>query len=454
MNRMSVTEIAKAVSAKHGLKQETAETFVTSLFKVINDGLHNDKAVKVRGLGTFKIIDVRERESVNVNTGERVTIEGHGKINFTPDSVMRDLVNKPFAKFETVVLNDGVELDELNKVNGSAFDDDDDESADNEADITTEQTEEVPETHNAESVHAAVVHAAEVMEAISPSAETNRPEEEEPVHETVNDIPESSVPTYPAADEAEEETVKSIFNNPTSVSPENTENETEAGNVILAAEKTDTEESSTGEGRDTEKSVENSTEQEEDNIDDDTDNWENSSHRRNRVLLIVSAALLIAVTAFACGYLLGQDMASRPVFKTVKVYNIVRKKPVADTVKTTVAAPKNIETDSKKTAEDKEKTDEEEKGRTAATAENVPVKNEEQQNGTALSTAKRQVRTGAYTITGTEQTITVKKGQTLKKISKLYLGDGMECYIQVHNNMEELSEGMKVKIPKLKLKKH
>ena len=115
MDRISIQDIAKALVDKHGLSQNDAENFVTTLFDVLNEGLHKEKIVKIKGLGTFKVIDVRERESINVNTGERVLIDSHGKITFTPDAVMRDLINKPFAQFETVILNEGVDLDEMSK---------------------------------------------------------------------------------------------------------------------------------------------------------------------------------------------------------------------------------------------------------------------------------------------------------------------------------------------------
>ena len=111
MGKVSIQDIAKFISDKHGLSRQEAEAFVTAVFDVISEGLDAEKSVKVKGLGTFKVIDVRERESVNVNTGERVVIGGHGKITFTPDTIMRDLVNKPFAQFETVVLNEGVDLE-------------------------------------------------------------------------------------------------------------------------------------------------------------------------------------------------------------------------------------------------------------------------------------------------------------------------------------------------------
>lgn len=113
MERISIQEIANVLVAKSGLKKKDAERFGTTLFEVVKDGLASDRLVKIKGLGTFKIIDIEARESVNVNTGERVLIEGHEKITFTPDSTMKELVNKPFSQFETVVLNEGVVFDDM-----------------------------------------------------------------------------------------------------------------------------------------------------------------------------------------------------------------------------------------------------------------------------------------------------------------------------------------------------
>ena len=113
MERISIQEIANVLVAKSGLKKKDAERFGTTLFEVVKDGLASDRLVKIKGLGTFKVIDIEARESVNVNTGERVLIEGHEKITFTPDATMKELVNKPFSQFETVVLNEGVVFDDM-----------------------------------------------------------------------------------------------------------------------------------------------------------------------------------------------------------------------------------------------------------------------------------------------------------------------------------------------------
>lgn len=113
MGKLTVQDIAKSLAGKSGLAQRDASQFASEVFAVILQGLEKDGQVKVKGLGTFKIISVEARESVSVRTGERVVIEGHEKVTFTPDSVMKELVNKPFSQFETVVLNEGVEFDDL-----------------------------------------------------------------------------------------------------------------------------------------------------------------------------------------------------------------------------------------------------------------------------------------------------------------------------------------------------
>ena len=113
MAKTLLQEIAAKVAKKQGITIKAAETFVTNFFSVVREGLEADKQVKVRGLGTFKIIPVKPRESVNVNTGERVLIEGHDKLTFTPDSSMKELVNRPFSQFDTVELEDGVDFGDM-----------------------------------------------------------------------------------------------------------------------------------------------------------------------------------------------------------------------------------------------------------------------------------------------------------------------------------------------------
>ena len=193
MGKVSVAWIAEAIAGKHGLTQKDAEQFVATFFDLINEALHEEKMVKVKGLGTFKVIDVRERESINVNTGERVVIESHGKISFTPDPIMRDLVNKPFAQFETVMLNDDVDIEELNAV-----------SVDEEPlTIVDEQPQEVEEESNVAAAGPEVVDEQPLMNEDQSQEETvPQPQEvEEPivdvVGQSVDEEPEQVVEEEP-----------------------------------------------------------------------------------------------------------------------------------------------------------------------------------------------------------------------------------------------------------------
>lgn len=112
MSKLNIYDLCSVLTSKNGLDDKESHRFIKAMFDVIQEGLDEDKVVKVKGLGTFKIIEVDDRESINVNTGERVLIEGHSKLTFTPDSVMKEIVNKPFSQFETVILNEGVDFPE------------------------------------------------------------------------------------------------------------------------------------------------------------------------------------------------------------------------------------------------------------------------------------------------------------------------------------------------------
>ena len=129
MGKLTIQEVAKILTEKNGLSPREASNFAAEMFSVILQRLQEGDAVKVKGLGTFKIINVEARESVSVRTGERVVIDSHSKVTFTPDTIMRELVNKPFSQFETVVLNDGVEFEDIK-----------DDEAEEEATVTEKPT--------------------------------------------------------------------------------------------------------------------------------------------------------------------------------------------------------------------------------------------------------------------------------------------------------------------------
>ena len=146
MAKSTLQAIAAVIADRYDLKGSEATAFVAAFFDQIREGLALDKQVKVRGLGTFKLQPVKARESVNVNTGERLVISGHDKMAFTPDNAMKELVNRPFADFETVMIKDGVNIDAIPTPAESAADEDGDE-------CTTETTPTETESESSAEDH-------------------------------------------------------------------------------------------------------------------------------------------------------------------------------------------------------------------------------------------------------------------------------------------------------------
>ena len=445
MGKVSVAWIAEAIAGKHGLTQKDAEQFVATFFDLINEALHEEKMVKVKGLGTFKVIDVRERESINVNTGERVVIESHGKISFTPDPIMRDLVNKPFAQFETVMLNDDVDIEELNAV-----------SVDEEPlTIVDEQPQEVEEEPNVAAAGPEVVDEQPLMNEDLPQEETVPllQEVEEPLLEVaerfVEEEPEQVVEEEPeqVVEEEPEQVVEEELPVEAEEQPQQAM-ETEAALMPVEASPVDDE---------PQPEEESSPVEEEPLAAQDEDDEEaekpSSFFERHETLLLTLSHLFVAAIALAIGYIIGVqhfDM-DRPVVQetvvdsTARVSKTVVKPAAKDSVKDSVKEK------AQQVKEDKHLLKEED-------VVNVPAAATHDQSATAndskqLATANAMVKTGAYRIVGTAKTITVKKGDTMERLSRLYLGEGMSCYIQLHNGVAEVSEGMRLKIPKLELKK-
>ena len=433
MGKVSVAWIAEAIAGKHGLTQKDAEQFVATFFDLINEALHEEKMVKVKGLGTFKVIDVRERESINVNTGERVVIESHGKISFTPDPIMRDLVNKPFAQFETVMLNDDVDIEELNAVSVDeeplAIVDEQPQEVEEEPSVAAagpEVVDEQPLMNEDQSQEETVPQLQEVEEPLLEVAERFVEEEpEQVVEEEPEQVVEEELPV-----EAEEQPQQAM--------------ETEAALMPVEASPVDDEPQPEEESSPVEE--EPLAAQDE---DDEEEEKPSSFFERHETLLLTLSHLFVAAIALAIGYIIGMqhfDM-DRPVVQetvvdsTARVSKTVVKPAVKDTVKEKAQQVK----------EDKHLLKEEDVVHVpaAATHDQSATANDSKQ----LATANAMVKTGAYRIVGTAKTITVKKGDTMERLSRLYLGEGMSCYIQLHNGVAEVSEGMRLKIPKLELKK-
>ena len=445
MGKVSVAWIAEAIAGKHGLTQKDAEQFVATFFDLINEALHEEKMVKVKGLGTFKVIDVRERESINVNTGERVVIESHGKISFTPDPIMRDLVNKPFAQFETVMLNDDVDIEELNAV-----------SVDEEPlAIVDEQPQEVEEEPNVAVAGPEVVDEQPLMNEDQSQEETvpQLQEVEEPivnvVGQTVEEEPEQVVEEEPeqVVEEEPEQVVEEELPVEAEEQPQQAM-ETEAALMPVEASPVDDEPQPEEESSPVEE--EPLAAQDE---DEEEEEKPSSFFERHETLLLTLSHLFVAAIALAIGYIIGMqhfDM-DRPVVQetvvdsTARVSKTVVKPAAKDSVKDTVKEK------AQQVKEDKHLLKEEDVVHVpaAATHDQPATANDSKQ----LATANAMVKTGAYRIVGTAKTITVKKGDTMERLSRLYLGEGMSCYIQLHNGVAEVSEGMRLKIPKLELKK-
>ena len=191
MGKLTIQDIAKVLVEKSGLTQKEANKFATEMFSIIQQRLEEDELVKIKGFGTFKIINVEARESVSVRTGERVMIDSHAKVTFTPDTVMKELVNKPFSQFETVVLNDGVEFDDV--------------AEDNEEDVAPVEdvispVEELPVVEMAQ-----VEEGPQVVE--TPQIEEEPQVEEEPQIEEEPQVEETPMVTLAEDEPVEEEPV-------------------------------------------------------------------------------------------------------------------------------------------------------------------------------------------------------------------------------------------------------
>ena len=421
MSKFFIQDIARLVAGKHGLSQHEAEVFVSMLFDVINEGLHGDKVVKVKGLGTFKVIDVRERESVNVNTGERVTIESHGKITFTPDPVMRDLVNKPFAQFDTVVLNDGVDLDAMSKVqtpDESVIIDDEGVVSGDVEEYESGDDEYVPSGKIDDVLPDSDVGGSSLQENIITM---------DPVYERTDIV----------------DTMEDIGGGDIVVENATCQEKTTDIDVDTdVAEKKMLMQSDS----DGEQVAYNEKEDKADNRK--LKNYaDKHSLLRDRILTYSVCLLLIGAICLVIGYYWGRNSV-KPVVR-YKTVHIIEKSEATVAEKDsltlgTILPAKDVD----KSSVDSMRHIKDEKQDCSGNGVDKDAKSE----SNSLRNARTMVNSGAYKIVGTTKTIIVKKGETLEKISKFYFGDGMECYIQVHNGIDDVTEGMRLKIPELKLK--
>lgn len=407
-----MSDLAARLAELTGMSKRKAQLFMSAIVETIQEGINNDKMVKIKGLGTFKVIDVDARESVNVNTGERLTINSHQKLTFTPDNAMKDLVNKPFSQFETVVLNDGVEFDDNTES-------EEEEAADAVEEQSEEQSEEQVEEQVAEQVKDEVV--------------------EEPPVTNVEEAPVAKEAETPAPAVKEEAVVKEetvITEEPTASEESTVPEESVVSKMSVVPEKAE--------------------------VIEEPEAPEDSEESRSYWWVWLLLAVVACVGSFAGGYIFGRHMDRNALSEdnTQKTDSVVTAPaPVVAQNKHTLKVDSVKPAIEQVTEQPKQEVVEQSKKETVEQPKKETVaqpKKEAEPYWKKYEDMDSRVRTGAYDIVGFDHTVKVKSGETMKRLAKRVLGEGMECYIEVFNNIssdQPLKEGQDIKIPKLELKK-
>ena len=474
MSKNSLNGLADKLAEKSGLSQIEAELFIRKMFDVCHQGLAADKIVKMRWLGTFKVTSVKERESVDVNTGERIVIEGRDKISFTPDNILKEIVNKPFAQFETVIVNDGVDFESIDKkYEDSLEDEEQEESLEKPKPIieVVEPTETpLPDVVSEETIQA---------EAVSSS---------EPTTSGVIDF--LDVPENPSEDSS-----VVVVGEDSTIEPQTTVSQEVPTEEISSSVSDDIQADSREENSNAEIEAETDAEIGADaKIEAETDaeieaDDEVEIRRRHfiipkYVVIIASFTLLLLIGglgwfAFNYGQMaaqrdhlemqlaqyktdknvvakpanvksqeqLLQEKARQDSLRMAKANDAIKAAERADSLKSAAVdkeiSVKNLKADGKSAELKKKSATDKKQDKAAEHAKVVSDKYD----------SDPRVRTGAYRIVGVDQVVTVGEHQTMATLSKRYLGPGMECYIEALNGTSTIKSGQKVKIPKLELKK-
>lgn len=438
MSKFSLNTLGKLLADKSGLSQVEAELFIRKMFDVCNQGLEADKQVKIKWLGTFKVQATKDRESINVNTGERFTIEGRDKLTFTPDNILKEIVNKPFAQFETVVVNDGVDFDEIDEKFGE------------------EQTEDAPEQ---------VIDFLDEEKTATPNPEVVVIEsEKEKEDEQAKQI---------AIEQAKLERLKQAQLEQERIQKEKQEQE-RLEQERLEQEKLELAQQQQALKAVVEPAVPASDESEEEEEEEESSN---SHHIVIPRYLVVAVCLIVVALiggmgwfAFNYGQMTAQrdhlamqlnqyhqapakKVPAKPAAAPLSQEQKLRQKAMEDSIRMakTAEAVKLAENSDEESANA-------EKAKQAEAKAKAEAKDKAEEKAASKIASSQydkdaRVRTGAYRIIGVAQTVTVGAGQTLEQISTRYLGSGMECYVEALNGTSTVKAGQKIKIPKLELKK-
>lgn len=466
MSKFSLNTLGKLLADKSGLSQVEAELFIRKMFDVCNQGLDADKQVKIKWLGTFKVQATKDRESINVNTGERFTIEGRDKLTFTPDNILKEIVNKPFAQFETVVVNDGVDFDEIDEKFGE------------------EQTEDAP---------AQVIDFLDEEKTATPNPEvvvigSEKEKEKEAEDELAKQIAieQAKLERLKQA-QLEQERIQKEKQEQERLEQERLEQERLEQERLeqerleqerLEQEKLELAQQQQALKAVVEPAVPASDESEEEEEEEESSN---SHHIVIPRYLVVAVCLIVVALiggmgwfAFNYGQMTAQrdhlamqlnqyhqapakKVPAKPAAAPLSQEQKLRQKAMEDSIRMakTAEAVKLAENSDEESA-NAEKAKQAEAKAKAEAKEKAKDKAEEKATSKIASSQYDKdagVRTGAYRIIGVAQTVTVGAGQTLEQISTRYLGSGMECYVEALNGTSTVKDGQKIKIPKLELKK-
>lgn len=444
MSKFSLNTLGKLLADKSGLSQVEAELFIRKMFDVCNQGLDADKQVKIKWLGTFKVQATKDRESINVNTGERFTIEGRDKLTFTPDNILKEIVNKPFAQFETVVVNDGVDFDEIDEKFGE------------------EQTEDAPEQ---------VIDFLDEEKTATPNPEVVVIESEKEKEKEKEDELAKQI----AIEQAKLERLKQAQLEQERIQKEKQEQE-RLEQERLEQEKLELAQQQQALKAVVEPAVPASDESEEEEEEEEEES-SNSHHIVIPRYLVVAVCLIVVALiggmgwfAFNYGQMTAQrdhlamqlnqyhqapakKVPAKPAAAPLSQEQKLRQKAMEDSIRMakTAEAVKLAENSDEESANA-------EKAKQAEAKAKAEAKDKAEEKAASKIASSQydkdaRVRTGAYRIIGVAQTVTVGAGQTLEQISTRYLGSGMECYVEALNGTSTVKAGQKIKIPKLELKK-
>ena len=427
MEKINILDLKSHLVAKHGVSESDAQSFINDMNELLRTTLLEEGMVKLRGLGTFKLIDVDSRESINVNTGERVLINSHSKLSFSPDTAMRELINRPFSQFQTVILNEGV----------SFGNEEEEENAIQEP--TTIVAEEQPTVENAP-----VTEEEPSMEEEIPAVKEEAPAVEEPT--VTIDAEVSIVDNKPITEAEEPEMVEEptvTINAEVSIVDNEPITEAEEPEMVeeepTAEEKTNTDDNLMKEDASGEEEEQPEDEEQTTAIEEEAP----KRHSAVRYMLYATSILLLMLVSAYGGYRYAyyeQEGAKAVAGTPIPNTTVKQQAPEPSVEKATPAVPDTLPS----TAQPSTPT--EEVAELAPTESSLDIY--EQRDA--------RVRTGAYRIVGTLREVKVERGETLARIARRYLGEGMNCYVEVYNDLTAdtpLKEGQIIKIPQVELKK-